>query len=396
MTPVDTDKIKRTIKRGLSHRLFRVFFTSAGSLVATAMLVTALSESYLRLFSVFPVHGRWANKTHSAQLGFVVSRRVAGVDNLGFRSGVRTGVIPDVIFVGDSHVFAAAQAPFETWVDEVGGATGLTTYNMGVPGYGLAEYPPAVDAAANLGAKQIVLVLYLDNDLESFCTRYAARPKTLALARYLEIPLQGCESPSYSELDVGTVFERSAFASFLRYHFYDGETGLARNRLGIAPDANGVDTIWMAGNDLSIRRSWALTAPSRVDLHRKDVAASFAFLKAWLRHEHRRFRGQDVNFSVMLVPSRFRVASAALLKLQKVTPEATQRAAALENALAKAVVEFCLSEGISVTDSLPYLVAAAVDGTAIYPTSLDGHPQISGYRVYAKAAIAHVTDLDQD
>ena len=56
-----------------------------------------------------------------------------------------------------------------------------------------------------------------------------------------------------------------------------------------------------------------------------------------------------------------------------------------ERGLIKTIQDFCAKERLRCISVLPDMVAAMRQGTAIYGTTMDGHPKAAGYRVIAES-----------
>ena len=91
------------------------------------------------------------------------------VDGQGFcnepADGWRRGHF-DVLAVGDSFTWCMSVAPGDAWPARVADATGLSTYNLGLPGRGLYEYLQALERFGLEKSPEFVVVnFYEGNDL---------------------------------------------------------------------------------------------------------------------------------------------------------------------------------------------------------------------------------------
>lgn len=72
----------------------------------------------------------------------------------------------DVLAVGDSFTWCMSVAPGDAWPARLADATGLSTYNLGLPGRGLHEYLQALERfGLEKSPEFVVLNLYEGNDL---------------------------------------------------------------------------------------------------------------------------------------------------------------------------------------------------------------------------------------
>ena len=135
------------------------------SLVFIAVIAALLiAEGVTRIF-IDPVDYLWRHLSYDPVLRYKIEPHSAGHDSLGYRNKY----VPeraDIVTLGDSQTYGESSQAKYSWPSILGSLTGKETYNMGVSGYGPAEYFYLLGNGA-LGFKPDVVVVgfYLGNDL---------------------------------------------------------------------------------------------------------------------------------------------------------------------------------------------------------------------------------------
>ncbi len=141
------------------------YFIKRLCLAAFGLLITLLiAEGITRIF-LNPVDYLWRNLSHDPVLRYKIEPHSAGHDAWGYRNRY----VPeraDIVAIGDSQTYGeSAQAKY-SWPSILGSLTGKETYNMGVGGYGPAEYFYLLgNKALGLKPEAVVVGFYLGNDL---------------------------------------------------------------------------------------------------------------------------------------------------------------------------------------------------------------------------------------
>ena len=135
------------------------------SLLTVLLLLSfLLLEVGLRLFTVFPIHGRMTNRIRDEKLLYGIDPALESIDENGFRN-------PKVLkhsyiaTIGDSHTYGNNVESEDSWPYQLGRMLNKSIYNFGVGGYGLIQYYYLMDEALKLRPKHIIIGLYIANDL---------------------------------------------------------------------------------------------------------------------------------------------------------------------------------------------------------------------------------------
>lgn len=131
--------------------------------VASVAIVVVVMELVLRTVS-HPMDLLRPDLVAHPALGWQVAPGSGGHDEWGFRNE-RVPERVDVVTIGDSQTWGIAAVASENWPAWYARITGLEVYNMGVGGYGPAQYRYLLEhRALSLSPRRIVVGLYLGND----------------------------------------------------------------------------------------------------------------------------------------------------------------------------------------------------------------------------------------
>lgn len=141
------------------------YFIKRLCLAAFGLLVTLLiAEGITRIF-LDPVDYLWRNLSHDPVLRYRIEPHSAGHDAWGYRNRY----VPeraDIVALGDSQTYGESAPAKYSWPSMLGSLTGKETYNMGIGGYGPAEYFYLLgNKALELKPEAVVVGFYLGNDL---------------------------------------------------------------------------------------------------------------------------------------------------------------------------------------------------------------------------------------
>jgi hypothetical protein len=361
-----------------------------GVIFGWVLLPLLILEGGLRLFSPFPIHDVFSNQLPHAELGYVVDRRhLPDVGASGFRDQNQPLARAPLVTLGDSHTFAGAADYAHTWPAVLAKSLTGDAYqhsNLSAPSYGVTEFPALLAMALTKRPRWIVLGLYLDNDLESFCPRIRDRPLALAFATEQRIPFDQCPPTVPPQRHW---YDRVALISFVRYHAVEWLTPPVRGRL-LLNDPLGTVPITMGGRDISIARSWLAGVGAKTDPATPTVRLGRDFLLRWLPVAEQQASAAGAEFWVFAIPSRIRVVCLALTEQQKQLPPELRRACQQEQAL---LAELQKLPGLKVVDGGPPMAAAAARGDGIYPNNLNSHPEQRGQVLYGQAIAAGMQAL---
>ncbi len=317
-------------------------------------LMLLLAEIVLRCVTDFPVNTA-SNMIPHPQLGYVLDPRLDDVDANGFRNA---DVLQqaDIVAIGDSQTQGFNAAAEGSWPQLLAEQSSQTVYNMGVGGYGPLQYSVLIGDALKLQPKQIVVGLYLGNDLGD-------------VARGIQ------ERHSEREIE-------NPFRHVIKYHT---ATGSALHQL-LRHSKFGRP----AGFEISHSTNPTFVADQRVRFLSSDMDLTDPRINTALQTTLQVLAGAKqqcsaagATLTVMLIPTRESVYCHSQQTVRDAFPDGllqlTQRESELRARLQSSLTEL----GIESRDVLPSLVSAIDSGAVVYSAHDEGHPLTAGYRVYA-------------
>lgn len=363
-------------------------------------------------------------------IGFRGNPSFPGHDRLGFNNAT----VPrraDLVAIGDSLTYGVIGSPdlehrvpissSQSWPAFVAELSGLTTYNMGLGGWGPVEYLHVLDDALAMNPRTIVLGFYLGNDLaDCFKTVYLRKQypdladpaladavaRAEAKRTYFD-PVTG-EFPDRS--DKGSTDKRSSRvqSGYVRtllskqcklFGFARSIKNFGVTRLGLGE----VEDDWTRASRWAKKRSDRHAAFDGGQFHTvfspprrhsaidpadpRNRAGLHIALEAIARCAER-CRQEDVDFVVAVLPTKELVFETLVEDLDQFPRYA--ELVACEHALRAKIAQTLAERGIAQVDMLDALRNCFDRGEQPYAVSADGHPNAIGYRAIAAAIMEHL------
>lgn len=320
-----------------------------------------------------------------------------GLDERGFKDpkGMATATM---VALGDSHTFGGFSLSTTediSWPRRLEEILRVPVYNMGVWGYGFAQYAALVNTALELHPKTIVVGVFMGNDVfDTYDVIYHAQgwkdvrdpnfaddiPKTAADEKKITIPFRSI---------------RDFFRDHsVLYAFLGDRTRAWREELGISQARTIGTSDWLNTDpEESLRFAigsttetlfWPGSRIRGVDLDEKNVREGMRLSEEIIRGMARRAANHHTRIVFAFLPT----------KLSAYAP--TVAAARLSNPIFDSVVKnetkirqefekICSEEHITCIDVLPAMQDAVRHGLAVYAKTWDEHPTPLGYEIYARS-----------
>ena len=322
-------------------------------------------------------------------LGHRLAPGSGGHDAWGFRNP-NVPERADVVAIGDSQTWGVNAGWEQSWPLWYSSLTGRSVYNLGVGGYGPAEYWHLLETrAVPLEPELIIVGLYYGNDFNDAYRSVVSRDlwTSLRTPRMEEVEVEVRPSPAqryglseplwgarawlrrnsmlYRLLEAGPIGH--AFGSWAK------EIGIVRRKGCTLTTSDPFPTTFRPE---ARYRSLNLEDQAITD----GVGLTLTFLERMAQDA----RDRGIDFLVLLIPSKASVVvgqpdgdvdGACARVLQQVRES--------EEKVANEVRSFLERRGIDFVDALPALRAAAL-AVPVYPGTTDGHPNGYGYKVIAE------------
>jgi hypothetical protein len=132
-------------------------------LTATLGISLVAGELGLRVVTPLPITEQSHTVFHPG-LGYVLDPSLPDIDRRGFRNP-RALRQSDLVTIGDSHTYGVNVPSHESWPQQLARNLDRQVYNMGVGSHNLFQYVYALHLALQLHPRDVVLGLYLANDI---------------------------------------------------------------------------------------------------------------------------------------------------------------------------------------------------------------------------------------
>ncbi|MBX4189729.1 hypothetical protein KW791_00305 [Candidatus Parcubacteria bacterium] len=325
-----------------------------------------------------------------------------GVDKNGY---INKDVLDkyNIVALGDSHTEGGYG---ETWPRHFSLISDKTVYNMGIRGYGPAQYYYLTDKALEFNPDSIFIGLYLGNDIfDAYNVVYHfpgwEQFKSADFEDY-NPDLIGFLQPSIPFKDLRDFIREKSFL----YKFLGERTRIWREQIGITKARTvGVDDWSVNDMDISLRFKtnpntatvfWPGSRAKGTDLQSPSIQEGLRLTKKFLTLTNLKIKKSKpgTKLVVVIIPSKFSV-------YQKVTQESGKsnslfsRVVSDESQIREEILALCSKERISCIDLLPGLQDDISNGKTLYKNTIDDHPDAPGYRAYAELVLNYLNHINK-
>jgi len=324
-----------------------------------------------------------------------------GHDSNGFKNAMPVRDEYDIVALGDSHTYgqyANGIAEDISWPRFVAEKTGLRVYNMGIWGYGTAQYYALLEQALSFSPKIIIVGLYVGNDIfnaEDVVYHYQGwdewrNPSVLVLAQNV----RGADLKSI-KIPLKKVRDWLNKKSVL-YDFVGDRTRTLREKIGLSKPRNVGTHDWTTNDpDVSLiyderseleTRFWLGSRLEGVNLDNPAIAEGLNVTMNFLAEMKKKTDEKGVRLVVALIPMKEAVYG-DLIREKAMQNDFLQKTLFFEDRIRETLREFCGEQTMDCLDMHADLFASLQAGNAIYRTTWDEHPTPLGYRAYADSIV---------
>ncbi len=315
-------------------------------------------------------------------LRYKIEPNSAAHDSWGYRNR-RVPQSAQIVAVGDSHTYGISATASNSWPSALQRISGKETYNLGLGGYGPAEYLYLIEKnALKLDPDLIIVGFYLGNDLKDSFTAVYSVPmwedmRKLDISYYYDDQEndKDMNSAGFTDwLSGNSVLYRIISSSFI------GDNLRQQRRLSKGEDIpmlnvpeNGINTGFTPDRRLK-----------GLDLSNSEVREGLRLTLEFIDKMNQLTHENKINFLVVIIPTKEAVFSefiseshelADINKLDKVIQN--------EEVVNKLIQTYFTDHGIPYVDVLEPLRNAA-ESEQIYPNNFGGHSNKNGYRIIAE------------
>lgn len=384
-------------------------FKTAFLIVLGALIIgVALGELTLRL--ILPAEERIDDSLvvrNDPILGItlVPNSPFSGTDSNGFKNKDLQESYK-VVALGDSHTIGGFDKGEDiSWPRFLGDFLGERVYNMGVHGYGLAQYFYLLDKALTFKPKLILVGIYMGNDIfDSYNVVYHYQgwdkfrsldfidnqPAPTGYLKEVKTPLKGLRD---------FLRKKSVF-----YKFLGQRTRIFREKIGLSKPLTIGTRNWSINDEnvslLYDKRSeiktlfWVGSRVKGVNKNDTKIQEGLRLTKVFISEIKRKIKKDNPNtkLAMVLIPSKESVY-AKIISEDGYKNEIFSKIIEDEDYLKKDLLKHCERENIVCIDILFPLEEALRNGVKIYKETWDEHPTKEGYMEYAKAIFTFVKPL---
>ncbi len=387
----------------LVHRIFLVFFAIVASIL--------IAEGITRIFFE-PVDYLWRKELPDPMLRYRVEPHTAGHDSWGYRNKLVPDVA-DILAIGDSQTYGESSLAKYSWPSILQDLTGEEVYNMGLGGYGPAEYFYLLSHKAPLlKPKLIIAGFYLGNDLADtyaavYGVEYWKDLRNPEFTEKVDVPVDVRKEPTEIIVPARQTLQPTFKAGVhVVTNWLAGHSVLYRvitaTYLGDVIRQNMMiemgEKITMLSDDehgiytgfTPYRRLQAL------DLNKTDVGEGLKLALDFFNDMNELAMQNGVRFLVVIIPTKESVYGSFIEGKKNLQYSDTiDRLLENERRVSRTAQSYFTENSIPYLDLLPPLESAART-EQIYPNNYSGHFNNNGNRVIAEAIKKYLDETQQE
>ncbi|MEM9380855.1 MAG: hypothetical protein AAGB93_12955 [Planctomycetota bacterium] len=314
-------------------------------------------------------------------------------DAWGFNNDAVPGSA-DVVCVGDSQTVGTNVPRSQNYPSRLARAAGVPVYNMSCGGYGPIQYSVLTERAMELRPRALVVGLYLGNDVADAhrflgLERWAdLRDPELEYVRPADVSYEDGRSLNLAMALVDGLMERSWLARAVGARVKQA-VRMSRFARSLQVEAGGEG---FEDPSIGTRFTSAYRA-GMLDERTAHVRDGLRMTEVMLERIAATCREHGVEPLVLVIHNK-EWYYAPVLEARGVEPSrAHARLVELEDRMTARLVGLAESAGLRVLDPHERLVAALLDGTAIYPPDVDAHVNAAGCALLAEALAEALADI---
>lgn len=353
-------------------KIFLVIFLS----VILALLVT---EGLARLF-FDPIDFLKPKTVSDEVLRYKIEPNSGAHDSWGFRNKS----VPDssdIVAIGDSHTYGVSATASNSWPASLQRISDKEIYNLGLGGYGPAEYFYLMDQnALQLNPEMIIVGLYLGNDLKDAFTAVYSLPiwedwRSLDISSSFDDKKEDNDTNITGWLSANSVLYRIISSSII------GDSLRQKRRVN---KGEYIPMLELPGYGINT----GFTPDRRLkglDLSNSEVREGLRLTLNFFNKMNRLAKVKDIGFLVVIIPTK-EMVFAELIKKSPELADNDKLNSLIQNeeVVSQLIKRYFGDHGISYIEVLEPLRNAAKT-EQIYPNNFGGHSNKNGYRIIAES-----------
>jgi len=304
----------------------------------------------------------------------------------------------EIVALGDSYTWG--RSIVGSWPFYLSQLVNKSVYNMGVGGYGPAQYYYLLDKALSLEPKIIIIGLYLGNDLwDSYNMVYHFDYwKDFRSENFVD------DKPTLKFNTVSIRFKK--IRDFLNNHsalydFLGDRTLILREKLGLSKPrhigeedwSNNDPDISLAYNDNSNIKTifWSASRFRGMDIDNKNIQEGFRLTIRFLDLIKEKVEASNTELVIVFIPTKEKVYE-KMVGDRAYQNKFYKGIIQNEDIVKKSLFLYCKENNIYCHDILTDLQGVLEKNVKIYPESFDSHSMSNGYKIYAESIYNFLKD----
>ncbi len=370
------------------------------------LLLEALTAAAVKLKIIPPYRTMSPNGVYDGILGYALPPySFEDIDGNGFRNpGVPENA--DIITLGDSQTYGFNALNADSWPRKLEKQTGYSVYNMGMGGYGPAQYYYLTDNALQMHPKLIVLGFYPANDLSDACRMFALDYwKNFAEEKGLDV--EECLRSLDPFLPPNSIVPERNFWERLRDSARDSNFLMLLKQIPVVSNfvSHRRDLKWaeespdefFTVDDGAVSVIFSLGEPgAKLGFDLPNIKKGAELAKYFLGEIVKKVEAAGSKLLVVFIPDKPDIFMNYLVSKGYAVPDNYKRNVLFHEEAEKTFMDFFKKLGVPTVNAKPFMVRKAGDkDNPMFNNYLDSHPFAIGYEAIAESVAGEVKRLLQ-
>lgn len=375
-------------------------------LIVGFLFLEFLATAAAKLKITPPYRTMSPNGVYHDILGYALPpRSFEDTDANGFRNpGVPESA--DIVTLGDSQTYGFNALSADSWPSKLQKLTGRSVYNMGMGGYGPAQYYYLADKALSMHPKLVILGFYAANDMSDACRIFALDYwKNFAKGKGLDI--EDCLKNLNPLVPPNAIMPPRNFLERMRDSARDSSFLMLLKQVPAVSNfiSHRRDLQWakespnefFVVDDGTINTIFSVGEPgAKIGFDSSNVKRGAELAQYFLGETAKKIKAAGSELLVVFVPDKPDVLEDYLASKGYAIPENYKRNVAFHEEVQKMFTDFFNQLNVPTIDVKSSMVEKIGDKERpMFNNYLDSHPFAIGYEAIAESVAGEVKQLLQ-
>lgn len=337
-----------------------------------------VSEGLARLF-FDPIDFLKPKTVSDEALRYKIEPNSGAHDSWGYRNR-KVPESAEIVAIGDSHTYGISATASNSWPASLQRISGKAVYNLGLGGYGSAEYFYLIQQnALQLNPETIIVGLYLGNDLKDAFNAVYSMPiwedlRSMDISYSFEDVKHNNDNNLTDWLSANSVLYRIVSTSII------GDNLRQQRRI-----EKGEYIPMLKLPEYGINTGFTPDRRLRgLYLSNAEVREGLRLTLDFFKNMNELAKVKDIGFVVVIIPTKEMVFADLIKQSPELADDAKLNSLIQnEEVVSKLIKRYFGDHGISYIEVLGPLRNAAIS-EQIYPNNFGGHSNKNGYRIIAE------------